>query len=169
MIKKVLKDKQSMALKNKLHKFLLQIEAIITIGLLLSMMIIATVQIIMRNLFDSGLLWAESYIRIAVLWLALLGAMLASRYHKHLAIDALVHKLSPPVQYWLKRFNDLFSAVICFIISYHSSFFVYFDYQQGSIAFAIIPSWLCELIIPIAFALMGYRYLLRVLFSSSDG
>jgi len=169
MIKKVLKDKQSRTLKNKFHKFLLKIEAIITFGLLLSMMLIASVQIVMRNLFDSGLLWAESYIRVAVLWLALLGAMLASRHHKHLAIDALVHRLSPPVQYWLKRFNDLFSAIICFIISYHSHFFIYSDYQQGSIAFAIVPSWLCEVIIPIAFALIGYRYLLMALFSSSEG
>lgn len=154
---------------SKLHQFLLKIEAIMTIGLLLSMMLIATVQIVMRNLFDSGLLWAESYIRVAVLWLALFGAMLASRHHKHLAIDALIPRLSPPVQYWLKRFNDLFSAVICFIISYHSSFFIYSDYQEGSIAFATVPSWLCEVIIPIAFALIGYRYLLTALFLSSKG
>ena len=154
---------------SKLHQFLLKIEAIMTIGLLLSMMLIATVQIVMRNLFDSGLLWAESYIRVAVLWLALFGAMLASRHHKHLAIDTLIHRLSPPVQYWLKRFNDLFSAVICFIISYHSSFFIYSDYQEGSIAFATVPSWLCEVIIPIAFALIGYRYLLTALFLSSKG
>ncbi len=165
----MLKSKQPSHLKNKRHKFLLQIEVIMTIGILLSMMIISTVQIVMRNLFDSGLLWAESYIRVAVLWLALLGAMLASRHDKHLAIDALIHRLSPPVQYWLKRFNNLFSAIICFIISYHSSFFIYSDYQQGNIAFAIIPSWLCEVIIPIAFALIGYRYLLMTLFSSSEG
>ncbi len=158
-----------MLLKNKIHKFLLKIEAIMTIGLLLSMMLIATVQIVMRNLFDSGFLWAESYIRVAVLWLALLGAMLASRHDKHLAIDAFVHRLNPLVQYWLKRFNHLFSAIICFIISYHSSFFIYSDYQQGSIAFAIVPSWLCEAIIPIAFALIAYRYLLMAIFSSSKG
>ena len=158
-----------MALTNKLHKFLLKIEALMTTGLLLSMMSIAIVQIVMRNLFDSGLLWAESYIRVAVLWLALLGAMLASRHHKHLAIDALVTRLSLPIQYWLKRFNDLFSAIICFIISYYSSFVIYSDYQQGSIAFAIVPSWLCEIIIPFAFALIGYRYLLMGLFSSSEG
>lgn len=163
---KKLKSKQSLNLKNK---FLFKIEAIMIVGILLSMMIISAVQIVMRNLFDSGLLWAESYIRIAVLWLALLGAMLASQHHKHLAIDALLHKLSPPVQYWLRRFNDLFSAIICFIISYHSSFFIYSDYQQGSIAFSIIPSWLCEVIIPIAFAIIGYRYLLMALFSSSEG
>ncbi len=147
----------------KVHQILLKTEVGITIGLLLSMIVIATIQIIMRNLFDSGLLWAESYIRITVLWLALLGAMLASRDHKHLAIDALINRLSKPMQHRLKCFNNLFSSIICFIISYHSSLFIYSEYQQGSIAFAIIPSWLCEIIIPVAFMLIGCRYLLTAI------
>jgi len=153
----------------KIRQILLKIEVVVTIGILVSMMVIATIQIIMRNLFDSGLLWTESYIRVAVLWLALLGAMLASRNHKHLAIDTLIHRLTKPTQYWLQRFNDLFSAIICFIISYHSSLFIYSEYQQGSIAFAIIPSWLCEVIIPVAFVLIGCRYLLIAIVPLSDG
>lgn len=149
----------------KIHQLLLKTEAAIIIGLLVSMIMIATIQIIMRNLFDSGLLWAESYTRIAVLWLALLGAMLASRNHKHLAIDALINRLSQRAQYRLKRFNDLFSASLCFIVSYHSIVLVYSDYQQGSLAFTTIPSWLCEIIIPIAFAVIGSRYLFATVFA----
>jgi TRAP-type C4-dicarboxylate transport system permease small subunit len=148
----------------KIHQFLLKTEAAITISLLVSMILFATVQIIMRNLFDSGFLWVESYIRIAVLWLALLGAMLASRHDKHLAMDVLRHRLSTTKQYWLKRVNDLFSASICFILSYYSVILVYSDYQAADIAFASIPNWLCEVIIPIAFASIGSRYLLATLF-----
>lgn len=149
----------------KTYQLLLKTEAAIIIGLLLSMILIATVQIIMRNFFDSGLLWAESYIRISVLWLALLGAMLASCDNKHLAIDALIHRFNKQVQHWLKRLNALFSAVICFLLSYHSSLFIYSEYQDGGTAFADIPNWLCEIIIPIAFGLIACRYLLTALFN----
>ena len=149
----------------KTYQLLLKTEAAIIIGLLLSMIIIATVQIIMRNFFDAGLLWAESYIRISVLWLALLGAMLASCDNKHLAIDALTHKFNTQTQHWLKRLNALFSASICFLLSYHSSLFIYSEYQDGSTAFANIPNWLCEIIIPIAFGLIACRYLLTALFN----
>ncbi len=148
----------------KTHHLLLKTERFITIGLLLSMIVIAIVQIIMRNLFDSGILWAESYIRIAVLWIALLGAMLATRDDKHLAINALVHRFNDKAQHWLNRLNHLFSAIICFIISYHSTLFVYSEYQDGGIAFAKVPSWLCEAIIPFAFTLIACRYLLTALF-----
>ncbi|NOQ34399.1 MAG: TRAP transporter small permease subunit [Methylococcaceae bacterium] len=150
---------------NKAHDLLLKTEATITIGLLLSMITLATTQIIMRNLFDSGILWAESYIRIAVLWLALLGAMLASHHDKHLAIDAIMHKLSGRKQQWLKRFNDLFSSIICFIIAYHSTVFVYSEYEDGGIAFEQVPNWLCEAIMPIAFAMIACRYLIASLFN----
>ena len=150
---------------NKTHQLLLKIETAITIALLLSMIIIAITQIIMRNVFDSGILWAESYIRISVLWIALLGAMLATRESKHLAITALLHRFSPLTQQWLNRINDLFSAVICFIITWYSTSFVYSEYQDGGIAFAKIPNWFCEAIIPFAFALIACRYLLTALFN----
>ncbi|MDQ7089637.1 MAG: TRAP transporter small permease [Methylococcales bacterium] len=148
----------------KTHQFLLKIEVAITVGLLLSMIMIATLQIIMRNFWGVGILWGESYVRIAVLWLAFFGATLACRHHRHLAIDVLINKLTPSIQRWVNRFNDLFSGLICFVVSYHSSLLIYSDYQDGGIAFASVPNWLCEIIIPFAFALMGSRYLLTSCF-----
>lgn len=154
-----------MPLIHKLYQGLLKIETGLLITLLLSLILIAVVQIIMRNVFDSGLFWAESYIRISVLWMALLGAMIGSRHHEHLAIDVFIHKLNEKHRAIIERITHSFSGVLCFIITYHSGLFVQSEYQDGGIAFAGIPNWACELIIPITFFVIGGRYLIAAIFN----
>ncbi len=149
----------------KTHQYLLKTESALLVLLLVSMIVIAVLQIVLRNFFDIGLLWAQSYIRIAVLWMTLLGAMLATRTKEHIAIDVLLHRLRANWQTLIHRFTDFFSAMICFIMTYHSSLFIYSEYQDGSIAFANIPMWLCEAIIPVAFSIIACRYLLTALFT----
>jgi TRAP-type C4-dicarboxylate transport system permease small subunit len=149
----------------KFYKLLHKTETGLLITLLLSMIVIAVVQIVMRNFFDSGLFWAESYVRISVLWVALLGAMIGSRSGKHVAIDFLVLKMSEKYRLMVRRITDLFTAVLCFIIAYHSSVFIHSEYQDGGLAFAKIPNWFCELIIPITFAVIACRYLVAAVFN----
>lgn len=50
---------------------------------------LAVMQILLRNFFDIGLIWLESYLRMQVLWLAMLGAMVATREGGHIRIDLL--------------------------------------------------------------------------------
>ena len=52
--------------------------------LLTGMILLATTQILMRNLWDTGLAWADPSLRIAVLWVALLGALAATRDDNHI-------------------------------------------------------------------------------------
>jgi TRAP-type C4-dicarboxylate transport system permease small subunit len=149
----------------KFYKALLKIETGLLIALLLSMILMAVVQIVMRNLFDSGLFWAESYIRTCVLWVALIGAMVGSRNGEHVAIDFFIHKSSNAMRQIIQRVTDLFSAVLCSLMTYHSSVFVYSEYQDGGLAFGMIPNWASESIIPITFAVISCRYLVAALFN----
>lgn len=149
----------------KLYKLILKVETGLLITLLLSMIVIAVIQIVMRNFFDAGLFWAEAYVRISVLWVALLGAMIGSRSGKHVAIDFLVLKMNEKTRLRVRRFTDLFTAVLCFIIAYHSSIFIQSEYQDAGLAFGKVPSWFCELIIPITFAVIACRYLVAGLFN----
>ena len=58
-------------------------------GLMLLMICMAVLQIFMRNLFDSGILWGDSLVKVLVLWIGLMGAMIASRNSHHISIDIL--------------------------------------------------------------------------------
>ncbi len=152
----------------KLYSGLLKLETGLLLSLLLSLILISVAQIVLRNIFDSGLLWAESYVRISVLWIALLGAMIGSRKHEHLAIDIFIHKLSEKNRRHFTRITHFFSAIICFILSYHSSLFIKSEYENGEMAFAVIPNWSCEIIIPITFFVIAARYLIKAIFNLAE-
>jgi TRAP-type C4-dicarboxylate transport system permease small subunit len=126
--------------------------------LLGGMIILATSQIFMRNLWESGVDWSDPLLRVLVLWLGLLGAMAATRDGNHIKIDLLTKLLPAAVTRYLPPITNLVSAVICGIVCYHASRFVMMEYEDGTTAFANVPAWLCEIIIPIGFGLMALRF-----------
>jgi TRAP-type C4-dicarboxylate transport system permease small subunit len=115
----------------------------------------------MRNFFDSGFLWAESFLRILVLWIAMLGAMVATRESNHISIDALTRYLGPTLKKLVQFVITLFSASVCGVVAYYSFIFVGFEYEEGTTAFAEVPTWLCQSIIPLGFSVMTLRFLIR--------
>ncbi len=147
----------------KFHQLLLKTETGLLVSLLLLMVTVAIIQIVMRNFMGAGLIWAESLLRIAVLWLALLGAMVASRNNEHIAIDVFVDKLPQKIRRIVMRLTRITTAVICFVVAWYSLKFVIDEYQYGDIAFGVIPHWACEAIIPISLFIIAMRYLISAL------
>lgn len=148
----------------KLHQALLKTETGILITILLAMVLITVVQIVLRNVFEFGIIWVESFVRITVLWLAMVGAMIASRNRQHIAIDAFIINASEANKNICRRITDAFTALVCFIASYYSFKFVIYEYDDGGVAFASVPNWVCEAIIPFAFLIIASRYLLMMAF-----
>jgi len=146
----------------KLHQGLLKLETWLLLLVLLSLIVIAVAQILLRNGFDAGLLWADAYTRISVLWLALLGAMIGSRQRNHLAIDALVRFLPPRWKDLTSRITNAFTGLVCFVAAWFAVDFVKQESDYSDIAFAVIPNWWCEAIIPLAFFVIALRYSLAV-------
>jgi len=129
---------------------------------LVSMLVMALLQIVMRNLFDSGFLWAESFLRILVLWVAMLGAMVATRERNHISIDILSRFLSGGYLVGLRIVTNLFAAAICFVTVFYALELVQYEFEDETEAFAGVPVWVCQSIIPFAFGVMGVRFLLSL-------
>ncbi|MDD2759036.1 MAG: TRAP transporter small permease [Methylomonas sp.] len=142
----------------KLHKLLLKAEMLVLTGLLISLILIAVVQVLMRNVLGGGLLWADAYTRISVLWIAMLGAMLASRERNHITIDILIRRMPERWKTTVRRITDGLTGLVCFMAAWFTIAFVEQDYAYGDKAFADIPTWWCEAIIPFAFAIIALRY-----------
>ena len=85
----------------------------ILVGLLLLMIGLAVMQIVLRNVFDSGIVWSEVLIRILVLWVGLVGAMVASRQDNHINIDILDRYLPERAKTVVGFMVQLFTALIC--------------------------------------------------------
>jgi len=128
--------------------------------LLGSMIILAITQIVLRNFFDSGLQWIDPLLRLLVLWVGMAGAMVASRMNHHISIDVFTRNMSKRVQLAVRIFTDVFTCLVTAIIAYHAGRLVLMDREADSIAFAAIPSWVCELILPLAFGVIALRYLI---------
>lgn len=149
-------------LKSLLHKVHLAEDTLLA-ALLLGMILLATSQIFLRNIFDSGIVWADPLLRVMVLWLGLLGALAATRENKHISIDLITRFLSESTQEIVKIVTNLFSSAIATVIAYHSVRFVLIEYDEQNIAFANVPAWMMELILPVAFGLISLRFLIHAI------
>jgi TRAP-type C4-dicarboxylate transport system permease small subunit len=129
--------------------------------LVLVLVALAGAQIILRNFFDTGLSWADPLLRALVLWTGMLGALAAVRDDKHIALDVLQRFLTPAMQRIARVLTLGFAAVICAAMAWFSVDLVKIDLTSGSNAFAGVPSWFVETILPGGFGLMALRFVLR--------
>ncbi len=135
------------------------IEDGILVVLLTAMIGLAGTQILLRNLWDASIGWGDPLLRVTVMWIGLLGAMAATRDDNHITIDLASRLLKGRVAAVTGIITGLVSAVVCAVLAWHGMRFVLFEWQEQTIAFASVPAWLCELIIPIGFGIMGLRFL----------
>jgi TRAP-type C4-dicarboxylate transport system permease small subunit len=147
----------------RLQRIGLRIEDGLLALLLTGMILLATLQILLRNLWDTGISWGDPSLRLMVLWITLLGAMVATREHHHIRIDILARLLPGRWKPIAQRITDLFAGVITGLLAWHAARFVWFEWQDGSTLFAAVPAWICELIIPFGFAVIALRFLARAL------
>ena len=137
------------------------IENLLLVVLLLGLVGVAASQIVLRNLFSQGLSWADGLVRIAVLWLALLGAVAASREGRHISINLAERWLPPRLKRPVHAVVDLFAAAVAGTFAWYAWTFVATSREFGDTLLIGVPAWPFQAILPAAFAIVAYRYLLR--------
>lgn len=129
-------------------------------GLLLALLLLSVAQIALRLFFDTGLDWAEPASRAGVLWLALLGALGATRARKHIAIDALPRVLPARAQRVAWVVSHLAAAAVAATLAWLGAGMVGLEREAPVPFVAGIPSWVPMLAFPAGFGLMALRFLL---------
>jgi len=79
---------------NRINHWISKLEDWILVVIVLFMVFMAFLQVILRNVFDYGVIWGDILLRQLVLWVGFIGASLATKNDKHINIDALrrLHK-----------------------------------------------------------------------------
>lgn len=132
------------------------------LALVLTLMILLAIgQVLLRNFWGTGFDWADPLLRILVLWIALLGAMAATRDDNHISIDVLSKFLPRFLKKPAQLISHWFAAVICSLLAWQGARLTQMDYQDATMAFASVPAWICQLIIPFGFGVMSLRFLLH--------
>ena len=143
--------------------FLNRLEDAFLVSILTAMLVLASVQILARNFFQSGILWGDILVRVMVLWVGLVGAMVAARGNQHISIDIVSRLLPQRMKKAVNAVLNLFAAVVCGIVAYSSLRLVRLEYLDGAVAFGAIPTWALESIIPLSFGVMALRYFVLML------
>jgi TRAP-type C4-dicarboxylate transport system permease small subunit len=140
----------------RLHR----VEDLVLAAALAALVLLAVVQIGLRVLFDSGVLWLDPLLRIGVLWIAMLGAMVAARESRHIGLDLASHALPPPLLRATRLLAFGFAAAVAGVLAWQSLRMVMDEYALGAVAVGVLPVWLAQAILPLAFAVMSIRLLL---------
>ncbi len=121
--------------------------------------ILSVLQIILRNAFETSLPWVDPMVRISVLWIGLLGAMIATRQSEHICIDVASHYLAEKWKKVVTVCVSFFASAICGLMAYHSWRFVIEEKTYQSVVYGEIPSWPFQMILPVAFVVMSFRFI----------
>jgi TRAP-type C4-dicarboxylate transport system permease small subunit len=155
-----------------LGSFYERLEETLLVSLVILMVSLGFLQILFRNLISVGIVWIDSLVRHLVLWVALLGASVATRENRHIIIDVLSGRVSPTYYSRIQGAVQLFSALGCLLLVYPAIRFVQNDYVAGKTLAFGIPLWLSQAIMPAMMLVMGVRFLLqglKKLFSENRG
>ena len=144
-------------------KYLSHFESALIVVTLGIMIITAFVQVILRNIFNSGILWGDMLVRHLVLWVGFLGAGLATRDNRHISIDALARVLSPAWQRRTQILTNIFATFICILLVKASYTFVKDEFLEGAILLLGIPAWMFMVIILMGFSIITFRFFLKIL------
>jgi TRAP-type C4-dicarboxylate transport system permease small subunit len=131
--------------------------------LLLTLVALGATQIFLRNAFNSGLLWADPLMRHIVLWLGACGAALASARLRHISVDALTRVLPRQLEPARRAIVYGATAIVAYLLAVATVRLVIDERLFGEIAFLSVPTWVAQLILPAAFALITYRSILGIL------
>ena len=134
------------------------IENTFLVGLLGAMMLLSVTQIVMREVFNTGVVWAGELLKLMVLWLAMIAAVAAARDNRHIRIDALSHILPSQAIRFSRVFVDLFAAVLCAFVAWQAWRYLQIEIEFEERVLIDTPAWIAHAVIPICFLVTGYRF-----------
>lgn len=139
-----------------------RVEVAVLALMLMTLVGLGCAQILLRNVFHSGWLWADPLMRHIVLWLGALGAALASARMRHISVDAL-SRLLPVSSLPLRRFVVYgVTAIVAYSLTVATMRLAVDERTYGEVAFLGVRTWTLQLVLPVAFAIITYRTVLAI-------
>ncbi len=139
---------------------------------LMTMIVLAFGQVLLRNFFHTGISWADPIVRHLVLWVGFIGASIATKDDGHLAMDLVSRFLPEKIKKSSAFFVQGVSALVCALLTLASYKFVVGEQESGSFLISLpaswpipgIPSYWAVIIIPIGFYFMSLRFARKAAF-----
>jgi TRAP-type C4-dicarboxylate transport system permease small subunit len=151
-----------MTLLRTFDRVLVKIETAFLVLFLAVMIVLSFSQVVLRNAFNTGLLWADPLVRHLLIWAGFLGAAIATHEERHISIDALTKFFSPKLKAIAQILTSLFAVIVCYYLADAALVFLRDEKAAGSEFVLSIPLWVAIIIIPAGYALMGVHFVVKI-------
>jgi TRAP-type C4-dicarboxylate transport system permease small subunit len=156
----------------RIDRAIARLEGWLIVALLGLMVALTFLQVALRALYTHAHLqwannligslgWSEIFVRLLVLWLTFLGASLLSRKGRHIKIDIFTNLLPPRWRCVQQSVLALISAAICMVMIKTCFEYLRMEMKFGGVLFFALPTWAGQVILPVGFSLISFRFLLR--------
>ncbi len=125
------------------------------------MALLPAIEPALRALFAVGIPGTSGYVENLTLWVAYLGAMVATREGRHLDLSTGMLALPPRIKPAAKRFVGFLSTAVAAGLAWASFQFVRSEAGESLRIGGWLPVAAAEAILPIAFAVMTFRFVLE--------
>ncbi len=146
----------------RINTFLSKIEIGLLCLIVATMIGLAILEIVLRYIFKTSLLWKTVMLENMTLWLCFLGAALATAEKRHISIDVLSRILPEKIKRYSYYVIDVLSIVVVSILVYYGFEFLIDEQQIQKTLIGTIPLWWAKTIIPIGFAIIDIHLLLQL-------
>lgn len=137
---------------------LYKVEGVMLVVSFIIMVVLGSLQVILRNMFNSGIDWADSFVRALVLWVGFIGASLATRQSRHINIEIISQLFTGETISRIRIFLvNIFSLILSVILLVASVYYLFAEYDNHMNAFLFVPTWVVFLIVPISTTAMVLR------------
>ncbi len=152
-----------MKLLHRLDLLISKVEGAVLIVFLSAMVLMSFLQVVLRNAFDTGIVWGDVMLRYLVFFIGLLAASLATRDEKHINIDVLAKVLPPRLKSIAGILTNLFAGAVTYFLLRASLDFIDIGLNPGDTMFLGIPVVGAGYVIIGCFGLMTFRFALRAI------
>ncbi len=131
--------------------------------LLLAMVIIVTADILLRNLFVSGFVWANEVSEYALYLITMLTAPWLLRRGQHIRLDLVLTAVPRKAAWVIEAIGDVFGFFVCVVMLWYSWLMTYEAWRLGSITIKnlIFPEWWMLAPLPACFLLLAIEFIFR--------
>lgn len=152
----------------KIDSLLEKIIELLLYAFLALLVFLSFLQIILRNFFDTSIIWGDVLLRHSVLLIAFLGAAIATKFKRHISLEIGKRYLNIKLQKIISLLIDLFSAIVCYLLSIASFDFVFDIIGKDEILFLGIPTQIFILFIPIGYLIISLRFIFNFIFTLNE-
>jgi TRAP-type C4-dicarboxylate transport system permease small subunit len=117
-------------------------------------------QIVLRQFFNSGMVWSDEISQFCMTWLTLIGSIWATQNNQHLNTGFRLHKkLNKKQIYLIDAILALVIAIITVVVAYQSAIFSLQRWAMESMSLRWLKLGYVYIVLPLVMLTLCYYYL----------